>query len=54
MEAVGSPITICLWFDGAAEEAAQFYTSLNPESSLGAGGRLGAWQQPSEENGDVY
>ena len=28
--------TICLWFEHNAEEAARFYTSLFPQSSLGA------------------
>jgi predicted 3-demethylubiquinone-9 3-methyltransferase (glyoxalase superfamily) len=28
--------TICLWFERNAEEAARFYTSLFPQSSLGA------------------
>lgn len=28
--------TICLWFERDAEEAARFYTSLFPHSSLGA------------------
>jgi predicted 3-demethylubiquinone-9 3-methyltransferase (glyoxalase superfamily) len=27
-------ITPCLWFDGNAEEAVQFYTSVFPESSI--------------------
>jgi predicted 3-demethylubiquinone-9 3-methyltransferase (glyoxalase superfamily) len=27
-------ITPCLWFDGKAEEAARFYTSLLPESRI--------------------
>jgi predicted 3-demethylubiquinone-9 3-methyltransferase (glyoxalase superfamily) len=27
-------ITPCLWFDGAAEEAAKFYTSLLPDSRI--------------------
>ncbi len=28
--------TICLWFDGAAEEAATFYASTFPDSAVGA------------------
>ena len=28
-------ITTCLWFDGRAEEAAQFYTSIFPNSKIG-------------------
>jgi predicted 3-demethylubiquinone-9 3-methyltransferase (glyoxalase superfamily) len=27
-------VATCLWFDGAAEEAAQFYTSLIPNSQI--------------------
>jgi 2-polyprenyl-6-hydroxyphenyl methylase/3-demethylubiquinone-9 3-methyltransferase len=27
--------TICLWFNGLGEEAAQFYTSIFPDSSVG-------------------
>jgi len=29
-------ITPCLWFNGEAEEAAKFYTSIFPNSSLGS------------------
>jgi predicted 3-demethylubiquinone-9 3-methyltransferase (glyoxalase superfamily) len=29
-------ITPCLWFDGNAEEAANFYTSLLPDSGIDA------------------
>ena len=28
--------TICLWFDGGAEEAARFYAATFPDSSVGA------------------
>ena len=28
------PFTTCLWFDGQAEEAAQFYVSLLPDSRI--------------------
>jgi predicted 3-demethylubiquinone-9 3-methyltransferase (glyoxalase superfamily) len=31
--------TTCLWFDGQAEEAARFYTSVFPNSSIGNIGR---------------
>ncbi len=31
-----NPITPCLWFDSQAEEAAEFYTSIFPNSSIGA------------------
>ena len=33
----------CLWFDGKAEEAATFYTSLLPDSSVDK-----AWQSPAD------
>jgi predicted 3-demethylubiquinone-9 3-methyltransferase (glyoxalase superfamily) len=29
-----SKITTCLWFDGQAEEAAKFYTSIFPDSAI--------------------
>ncbi len=28
--------TICLWYDGGAEEAARFYAETFPDSSVGA------------------
>jgi len=31
----GNGFTTCLWFDGQAEEAAQYYTSIFPDSSIG-------------------
>jgi predicted 3-demethylubiquinone-9 3-methyltransferase (glyoxalase superfamily) len=31
--------TTCLWFDGQAEEAAQFYTGIFPKSRIGRIGR---------------
>src|SRR3546814_12763380 len=31
-----SKITPCLWFDGKAEEAARYYTSLLPDSRIDA------------------
>ena len=31
----GNGFTTCLWFDGQAEEAAQYYTSIFPGSSIG-------------------
>src|SRR4030088_2841515 len=31
---MASKITPCLWFDGKAEEAAKFYTSLFPNSRI--------------------
>lgn len=31
--------TVCLWYDGAAVEAARFYVETSPDSSVGAGHR---------------
>ena len=36
-----SKITPCLWFNGDAEEAANFYVSLFPDSSIGGVSRYG-------------
>lgn len=36
-----SKISPCLWFNGEAEEAANFYTSVFPDSAVGAIGRYG-------------
>lgn len=35
------PITPCLWFDTEGEQAAQLYTSVFPNSTIGAIGRYG-------------
>src|SRR3954452_11697275 len=44
--------TICLWYDGDAEDAAQFYAKTFPDSSVGAGRRApGVF--PSGKKGDV-
>lgn len=40
--AIKQPFTNCLWFDDQAEEAAQFYTSLFPDSGIDAVTRYGA------------
>lgn len=45
-------ITPCLWFDGAAEEAASFYVSLFPGSSVDKVLRSPA-DNPSGKAGDV-
>ena len=34
--AIASKITPCLWYDGAAEEAARFYVTLLPDSRVDA------------------
>lgn len=45
-------ITPCLWFDGQAEEAATFYTSLLPDSRIDAVHRAPG-DYPSGKVGDV-
>ena len=45
-------ITPCLWFDGTAEEAAHFYTSLFPDSRITKVHRAAA-DNPSTGAGDV-
>ncbi len=37
-----SDITLCLWFNGEAEDAARFYVSLFPDSVVGTVSRYGA------------
>lgn len=44
--------TICLWYDGAAEEAAHFYAKTFPDSSVGAVHRAPG-DFPSGKQGDV-
>lgn len=44
--------TICLWFDGAALEAAQFYAKTFPDSAVGAVHRAPG-DFPSGKAGDV-
>lgn len=44
--------TICLWFDGGAEEAARFYAETFPDSSVDAVHRAPA-DFPSGKKGDV-
>ncbi len=41
-------LTTCLWFDSQAEEAAQFYTTVFPDSSVGAVARYGP-ENPDRE-----
>ena len=45
-------ITPCLWFDGNAEEAARFYSSLFPDSRLNKVNRASS-DNPSCKAGDV-
>ena len=44
--------TLCLWFDGTAEEAARFYAATFPDSSVGAILRAPG-DYPSGKEGDV-
>jgi predicted 3-demethylubiquinone-9 3-methyltransferase (glyoxalase superfamily) len=44
--------TICLWYDGGAEEAANFYAKIFPDSSVGAVHRAPG-DFPSGKKGDV-
>lgn len=44
--------TICLWYDGSAEEAARFYAETFPDSSVQAVHRAPA-DNPSGKEGDV-
>src|SRR3569832_1441120 len=44
--------TICLWYDGAAENAARYYASTYPDSSVGAV-HLAPGDYPSGKRGDV-
>ena len=44
--------TVCLWFDGTALEAAQFYARTFPDSAVGAVHRAPA-DYPSGQEGDV-
>jgi 2-polyprenyl-6-hydroxyphenyl methylase/3-demethylubiquinone-9 3-methyltransferase len=44
--------TICLWFDGTAEEAARFYADTFPDSSVGTVHRAPG-DYPAGKQGDV-
>lgn len=44
--------TICLWFDGTAEEAARFYAQTFPDSTVGAIFRAPS-DYPAGKQGDV-
>src|SRR6478672_11902145 len=44
--------TICLWYDGDAEDAARFYAKTFPDSSVGAVHRAPG-DFPSGKKGDV-
>ena len=47
-----SKLSPCLWFDGQAEEAAEFYTKLLPDSHIDNVSRSAA-DNPSGKKGDV-
>ena len=49
--------TICLWYDGDAEDAARFYAKTFPDSSVGAvhgTGRLSVGEERGCVDGRVY
>ena len=46
-------ISPCLWFDGQAEEAAQLYTSVFPNSTIDQVTRYGPDMPPPMKEGDV-
>ena len=47
-----APNTLCLWYDGTAEEAARFYAATFPKSSVGAILRAPG-DYPAGKEGDV-
>ncbi len=44
--------TVCLWYDGSAEDAAHFYADTFPDSSVGAVYRAPT-DFPSEKKGET-
>jgi predicted 3-demethylubiquinone-9 3-methyltransferase (glyoxalase superfamily) len=48
---MNKPITPCLWFDGNAREAAEFYTSIFPDSKMGGVAHAPEGGTPSNEPG---
>ncbi len=46
-------ITACLWFDGRAQEAAEFYTALFPNSKISNVVRAPEGGTPSNAPGSV-
>ncbi|HEY0594409.1 VOC family protein [Sphingopyxis sp.] len=47
-----NPVTLCLWYDKDAEEAANFYAATFPDSKVGATHRAPG-DNPSGKEGDV-
>ncbi|MFC4294843.1 VOC family protein [Novosphingobium tardum] len=47
-----SPVTICLWYDGTAEEAARFYADTFPDSEV-TGVHRAPGDYPDGHEGDV-
>ena len=43
----------CIWMDGTAQEAAQHYTSIFPNSAIGQVTRYGPGMPPPMKDGDV-
>ncbi len=52
MPDISTKMAPCLWFDGKAEEAANFYASIFPDSSVGAVNRS-TTDWPDGKAGDV-
>ncbi|HWJ93245.1 MAG TPA: VOC family protein [Telluria sp.] len=49
---MASKNSVCLWFDGTAQDAAQFYAATFPDSSVGAVHRSPG-DYPSGKEGDI-
>jgi len=47
-----NPMTLCLWYEGDAEEAANFYAATFPDSRVGAVNRSPS-DTPGNKEGDV-
>ncbi|AKM09238.1 VOC family protein [Croceicoccus naphthovorans] len=49
---MSNPVTLCLWYDGAAEEAARFYADTFPDSTVGTVYRVPS-DYPDGKEGDA-